>query len=680
MRILSWLVLVCLALTGQGAQVLYVDAARPDDAGDGLSWGAAKRSIQAAVDLAEAGCRVWVTNGVYRPFVRLDDLPLSVASVNGAAVTVIEQRFDEDDGYIEKWRDVDEDMSIAARLGRWGCVTLGADASHTNTVLSGFTLRKGHRDYGGGSAYGTLNDCVLSNNTAVSGGAAYHGVLNRCWLIGNSGGGHGSGAADGCVLNDCVVEGNGAPFWSNAGGVCECALNRCVLMGNIGNHGGAALDSVLTDCLVVSNKAFYGAGVRNCRLVRCTVAANQGAVGGGMLGGSAEGCIVWGNSAWRGDDCVSDAVDGWGMGDFKVLELLGENVVAEDPQFVDFTNGDFRLRASSPAVSNGVAVMGQPTEVVSGWVVSAQARFDGEVSPRTAVVQTGGRAEFSAVETGARFVCWETNGVAVSSNRVVVLEGIAGDVALTAVFERQVLYVDVQRPDDDGDGLSWATAKREIQAAIDVARPHAEIVVAAGSYKPIKSYGKLITIRSVEGPLKTAIVGRAEKGCAELGEWCVLLSCTVLNGFTLTHGKYGAWGGVLEGCIIEWNGSEGGAVHSVLNDCLVRGNATRIGGGGAKYCFVNNCTVVGNVSLSSAGGGTSDSYVRHSIVWGNQAPYHVACWEGLVEFCCLDDLEEGEGNIDAVPQFVNPVQGDFELKAGSPCVGMGAGIQEKSSK
>ena len=51
--------------TIQAAQTIYVDAARPDDSGNGLSWNEAKQTIQAAVNLAVDGDTVLVTNGVY---------------------------------------------------------------------------------------------------------------------------------------------------------------------------------------------------------------------------------------------------------------------------------------------------------------------------------------------------------------------------------------------------------------------------------------------------------------------------------------------------------------------------------------------------------------------------------------------------------------------------------------
>lgn len=45
-----------------------------------------------------------------------------------------------------------------------------------------------------------------------------------------------------------------------------------------------------------------------------------------------------------------------------------------------------------------------------------------------------------------------------------------------------VYYVDCDRPDNTGDGLSWATAKRTIQAAIDVATNGDTIRVGPGTY------------------------------------------------------------------------------------------------------------------------------------------------------------------------------------------------------
>ena len=51
------------------ATTWFVDADRPDDSGDGLSWETAKKSIQAAVDAAAEDDHIWVADGNYAPFI-----------------------------------------------------------------------------------------------------------------------------------------------------------------------------------------------------------------------------------------------------------------------------------------------------------------------------------------------------------------------------------------------------------------------------------------------------------------------------------------------------------------------------------------------------------------------------------------------------------------------------------
>jgi len=143
----------------------YVDASCPDDNGDGKSWATAKQTIQAAIDSAVAGNTIIVTNGTYTP-ISTSNKSIHIQSVNGAEWTII------DGGGINR------------------CATLGSADNHTNTVLTGFTLLNGNadhanvgvgRDWGGGSYYGTLNNCTLTGNTASgSGGGSYYGSLYNC--------------------------------------------------------------------------------------------------------------------------------------------------------------------------------------------------------------------------------------------------------------------------------------------------------------------------------------------------------------------------------------------------------------------------------------------------------------------------------------------------------------------
>ncbi len=182
----------------------HIDAVRPDDAGAGLDWATAKRSLQAAVDAAADGDTILVAPGVYEPVATFNK-PLLIASVDGAAATVI-------DG---------------------GCVlrgaTLGNDAWQTNTVLRGFTVRNGCAAFGGGALGGTLEGCRLDGNLALEGGGAYGSTLIDCLLLSNLAA-YGGGACEARLFN-CTVEGNVAEI--AGGGTYGCEVADSIVWGNV---------------------------------------------------------------------------------------------------------------------------------------------------------------------------------------------------------------------------------------------------------------------------------------------------------------------------------------------------------------------------------------------------------------------------------------------------------------
>ena len=79
---------MCAAASVQAA-VFYVDAGRPDDLGDGTSWGAAKKTIPAAITASTSGDDILVRYGTYGI-----SAPIQLAS---------DRRISSDDGSHDSW-------------------------------------------------------------------------------------------------------------------------------------------------------------------------------------------------------------------------------------------------------------------------------------------------------------------------------------------------------------------------------------------------------------------------------------------------------------------------------------------------------------------------------------------------------------------------------------------------
>lgn len=187
-----------------GVVIHCVDAAAANPVPPYASWATAAATIQAAVDVAEPGSIVLVTNGLYAAGGRVDDTglmnrvlvtkPITLMSVNGYKTTIIE--------------------------GRWDPATNGPSAvrgvrMENGAVLTGFTVQNGatlaNWALNGGGVYTSRNrsvtvaNCLLTNNAALRYGGGACGVrLKNSLILGNYAGSDGSGVADGELLN-CTV-------------------------------------------------------------------------------------------------------------------------------------------------------------------------------------------------------------------------------------------------------------------------------------------------------------------------------------------------------------------------------------------------------------------------------------------------------------------------------------------
>jgi hypothetical protein len=341
--------LLCCAGFSEAATVRYVDQNGGNPLPPFTDWSTAATNIQDAIDAADPGDLILVTNGVYEAggMVVAGSLtnrvaitkPLAVESVNGPAVTIIRgyqvpgttngdaavrcayltngaslTGFTLRDGAV---RNAGDPYSELTGAGAW-CESTNSALS--NCVFVANAALDPFNGGGGGAFFGTLDHCVLINNTAAAGGAAYGAVLNNCLVVSNSsfktmGGGVLQGTLNGCIvthnlapsgggaagsiLNDCIVSNNTATS-SLGGGVSSCTLNACVLTGNsAGDKGGAAYGSILNNCAVLQNTAFsIGGGTYASTLSNCVLAGNSARYGGGASQGTLSNCILSNNIAY----------------------------------------------------------------------------------------------------------------------------------------------------------------------------------------------------------------------------------------------------------------------------------------------------------------------------------------------------------------------------------------------
>lgn len=253
------------------------------------------------------------------------------------------------------------------------------------------------------------------------------------------------------------------------------------------------------------------------------------------------------------------------------------------------------------------------------------------------------------------------------------------------------LFVSLQ-----GSGLppygDWSAAATNIQDAIDAATDGDTVWVTNGVYSAggkvmvgdltnRVALDKALTVRSVNGPFVTRIIGNGATNGPNAVRCAWLTNGATLKGFTLTAGATRTYGNqvtLLSGgavwcassnalvaeCIIATNQCAGlgsGAYQGTLRSCYVSGNKWH----GAYAANLVSCTVSSNANY-----GVFICKVTNSIVSYN-TPSETA--SSTLAFCCTPSFSSGLGNIAANPRFLAD---GIHLANDSPCRAAGTNLTE----
>jgi hypothetical protein len=718
-------------LTSAVAQVVVhcVDANAAAPVTPYTNWATAAATLQDAVNSAQDGEFILVTNGVYATGGKAMsgdltnrmalDKALLVQSVNGPAATVI------DGGSVTN-------SATAVR-----CVWM------TNgTVLNGFTVRRGgtkltftpfsQEGYGGG-IWGTSNNvsvlnCIIASNSAYYAGGGACGVsLVNCRLLGNRA--IGSGMAGGGVANA-----------GSGGGAAGCNLKNCILDGNsaIQTHAGGAQGCSLQNCFLTRNSApLYGGAAYFSTLVNCTITGNTtggyGTYGGAVASAMLTNCIVVGNSV-KGNFAMPTNYYNCTMAFCDTIPLLaGPGNISVDPQLLadglHLTAASACRNAGTNAVVAGTDLDGQPwgnppsigcDEWNPAPLVLLNPRFvlGAKRSEIVASVQAAGQEPITyfwlhdgtPVAAGSHYPVANSNllvsgfGPADGGSWWVIASNAVG-VATGLVSQLTVHCVNAANPNPTAPFLSWATAATNIQDAVDIAAAGEFVLVTNGIYASGGKttdgtltnrvvVDKALTVVSVNGPAVTTIKGAwdpvSTNGLAAVrGVWLadrtVLSGFTVSDGATLTSGYSDQQGGGISAsrsatvseCVIRRNSAYfygGGIVGGTVLNSLICENASVIYGGGSVGSYLANTTVVSNYARVG-GGGVYQGTVTNSIVYFNSSVVaSVAnCFPGsslTVRYSCTTPLFFGAGNISADPQLLD----GYHIAVTSPCRGAGTNL------
>jgi hypothetical protein len=151
--------------------------------------------------------------------------------------------------------------------------------------------------------------------------------------------------------------------------------------------------------------------------------------------------------------------------------------------------------------------------------------------------------------------------------------------------------------------------------------------------------------------------------------------------------------GVIRNNIIVGNnawGFDGGMIYQIegwgggLAECngtiegnVISGNfADRGDGGGLYSCngVIRNNTIVSNRADNGGGLSACNGIIRSCIILRNTVPFAGAQLHASTDpvYSCIQDWTGGgEGNISEDPRFVDAGNGDFRLRADSPCIDAG---------
>ena len=499
------------------------------------------------------------------------------------------------------------------------------DGEGLDTVVEDVTLKNGRASSGNGGAMlmvssgPTIRRCVIESGIAVNGlGGAIHSisgspVVASCILRGNV------ALQGGAAIS--LVDAGGASILNNSI-VANTSTNAAILLG--GASAGDIVNNTVMDNAAGTNGAIYVTGSSAVLVANNIISFNTAG-----LGKTSGSTLVASNNCVYGNIVANY---------FGMDDLTGtDGNISEDPEVVVLTYGDIRIQPTSKCRDAGNSLLAGAVALD----LKGSLRIQGE-----------------AVDIGAV----ESTNLSVPEHARITRADGAADLPVP----ENPLVIRVKTDGDDANsGADWASAKRTIQAAIQV-NPGAshdglEVWIAAGMYienveiskEHVSLYGGFGGVNETAREQRDVVANptiidgsRAMKSVVQFE--VAGLTSVLLDGLTLQHGTnyfYGGGvyshvsGGIIRNCIVANNEArmEGGGLaferDGLIENCTIRNNtALYAGGGGVLFRFggseINHCFIENNTTTAAGYGGeggggirtyTGSCIIRNCLIRNNRA-------------------------------------------------------------
>jgi len=701
----------------------FVSKERPDDSGNGLSVETAKRTIQAAVDLAREGDMVTVLPGVYDEG-GSSEYP-SIVTITNSCIWL------RSSGGKDKTFIVGSHANTETGIGEGAlrCVFINS----TGVIVEGFTICNGavkgdkEENINGGGVcsqkwcyYNYVCDCVLSNNVAINGGAFSGGTLMKCLVAENR------ATSVSAALHDCRAYSSVFVNHDTSGEMFRYCRNivGCTIFQNKSSASYQGRDITYANCLVVDHSGTFGVSPHTaynsyaCNSV-FSCPRNEFLF--------KENCEETCKFSVAGHQLLSPAFGDWrllagspAVGGGKA-ELTADIVIhSKIPAFKNHLNDNYNYRDyyGNEIPETGAINCGAVQEVVNPeggcvvftgddtvqWTTSAgkvylksrESYAYAETYPTQWCVQatfTSGKPLFNYQitpnRTGLRCHYPHKDG------RFFFSPPPKGEVITNyANVANDVYYVNANSTAQNPDGKTPQTAFSTIQEAVDAASDsyytRSYISVAPGVYDKggvfhegisnrVAVTGKTLTIVSTHGAEHTFIVGAPDPDTKSHGPnatrcvwWYHGGRIGGLQGFTLT----GGYTGISADSYADSAAAGGykGSMEHVL-DCVITNNHAYWAGAVINGYFFR-CLIADNAAVAKGivwGSDLVACHVRNNTV-GTSDNSHIVRSGAIARFCTI------EGSVtDASELYASILLGDYPVSPNcrlNNCVIYGANIQD----